>query len=462
MPKSGPVKSRIGLHEWPAGGGGRLAATLAAAALLGVALLVIPFAPLPLWTSFPLLGMLVAASIVGTAITALLLLIQGRTLGSTAMTVLGTGFAVASLMMVPYAAFYPGMFGSFEAGLAGRHGTSTVLWLGWHAELAVAIVLYVYLRRFPNDHPQAQQIGRVAVAGLALGAIGLVTFAIQAHLPPIFANGTWTSPYVVIGLPAVALPGLAAIAIALLRRSPTVLDLACGLVALAIMLELFLTLIGQHPFSVAWYTSRLEMMATIGTVLGILMVQTARLYADLVQRAEVLEGEAHTDTLTGLANRRRFDEELARATGSAMRRSSSVSVAMIDIDRFKLYNDTFGHQAGDVALQRIARVIGDSVARSNDFAARYGGEEFIVILEDTDLDGAIAVAERIRTEVLAAALPAPRGGLLSVSIGVAVRRPGETGEALVRRADEALYSAKNSGRNRVVASDPADISARAG
>ena len=455
------MKSRIGLHEWPAGSGGLLAGTLAAAALLAVAALAVPFAVQPLLSSYPLLGMLVAASMVGTLITALLLLIQGRTLGSTAMTVLGTGFAVASIMMIPYVAFYPGMFGSDGPVSTGRHGTSTMLWLGWHFELAVAILLYGYLRRLTSDHRGARVIGGLAVTALVLGAVALVAYAVGAQLPSILVDGTRTSPFARIGIPLVGLPALAAIAIVVGRRNPTVLDIACGLVALAIVLELLLTLLGKHPFSVGWYTSRLQMMATTATVLGILVVQTARLYADLVQRAEVLEGEAHTDTLTGLPNRRRFDEELARAAGSAMRRSSLLSVAMIDIDRFKLYNDTFGHQAGDVALQRIARVIAESVERSNDFAARYGGEEFIVILEDTSTEGAAAVAERIRTEVLNAALPAPRGGVLSVSLGVATRRPGETGEALVRRADEALYLAKNSGRNRVVAasSQPSDSAA---
>jgi diguanylate cyclase (GGDEF)-like protein len=184
-------------------------------------------------------------------------------------------------------------------------------------------------------------------------------------------------------------------------------------------------------------------------VLAVLLAQAARLYAELIVRAEVLEGEAHTDILTGLPNRRRFDEEFARAFGSAIRRSSPLGVAIIDIDRFKNYNDSFGHQAGDGALRRIAQAIAESVERSGDFAARYGGEEFVVILEDTTLAGAAGVGERIRSAVLDAGIRAPAGGLLSVSVGVAARLPGSTGEALLRQADEALYEAKNAGRNRV-------------
>jgi len=165
----------------------------------------------------------------------------------------------------------------------------------------------------------------------------------------------------------------------------------------------------------------------------------------------VLQDEAYTDTLTGLPNRRRFDEEFARAFGSSQRRSSPLSIALIDIDRFKQYNDHFGHQAGDAALRRIAQAIAESVGRSGDVAARYGGEEFVVILEETTRSGAVGVGERIRTTVLAAGIPASNGRPLTVSVGVAARLPGSTAEELLREADSALYEAKNAGRNRVIA-----------
>jgi diguanylate cyclase (GGDEF)-like protein len=177
----------------------------------------------------------------------------------------------------------------------------------------------------------------------------------------------------------------------------------------------------------------------------------------LIDRAEELENEAHTDTLTELANRRRFDEEFARAFGSAIRRSSPLAVALVDIDRFKDYNDSFGHQAGDATLRLIAQTIAASVERSGDFAARYGGGEFVVILEDTALAGAISVAERIRGAVLDAGIRAAAGGLLSVSVGVAARLPGSTREALLRQADEALYAAKDGGRNRVNSWQSVDV-----
>jgi diguanylate cyclase (GGDEF)-like protein len=209
----------------------------------------------------------------------------------------------------------------------------------------------------------------------------------------------------------------------------------------------------MHPFSVGWYAGRVLMLLANLAVLGVLLAQGGRLSGELVTRARLLADEAYTDTLTGLPNRRRFDEELVRAAGSTTRRSAELAVAMIDIDRFKRYNDAFGHQAGDIALRRVGGAIATSVARSADFAARYGGEEFVVILEDTALDGAYAVAERIRNEVLRLGIPTERNHPLSVSIGVAARWPGEGVETLLRRADRALYEAKHAGRNRVTLAD---------
>lgn len=450
----------IGLHEWSAEPGVRVGTLLGTFALVVATLAITPVAHSPLVVSFSLFGTLIGASIVGNLIVALLLIVQGRAFGSPAMTVLGTGFAFVSAIMVPYIMFFPGMFPP-SRNLLGTHGAASgILWLAWHLAQLVAILIYVRMRQRARDDAIAHRVGRIVAWSFLVAFVAIVPAAIGLDLPPVYRDGHWT-PLFLYAIPFVALPGLVAVVATLRRRNPTVLDLAVGIVAVALLLDLYLTAIGDQPFTVGWYASRLLMLLAMTAVLGILLAQTSRLYTELVRRAEVLDGEAHTDKLTELPNRRRFDEELGRASGSAMRRSSPLSVAMIDIDRFKRYNDTFGHQAGDVALHHIAQIIADSVERSNDFAARYGGEEFIVILEDTDLDGATAVAEKIRNAVLSAGIPAPKNGTLSVSIGVATRNAGETGEALVRRADKALYRAKNTGRDRVVAAtDDDDATAR--
>lgn len=162
------------------------------------------------------------------------------------------------------------------------------------------------------------------------------------------------------------------------------------------------------------------------------------------------------DSLTGLANRRHFDESLHLEWKRAMRNRMPLAVLMVDIDCFKSYNDTYGHIRGDEALRRVAEIIQKSVMRPADQASRYGGEEFVVILPETHLDGACQLAESIRKSVEELLIPhegSKIGAHLTLSIGVAGTVPTDPEEpmSLVHQADSALYQAKQSGRNRVLA-----------
>jgi diguanylate cyclase (GGDEF)-like protein len=173
----------------------------------------------------------------------------------------------------------------------------------------------------------------------------------------------------------------------------------------------------------------------------------------LIEANADLSRKASTDALTGLANRRVFDEALERDMARCGRAGTPLSLILLDVDRFKHYNDFHGHQAGDRCLVMVANAIKTSLLRPADLAARYGGEEFAVILPDTGLAGAEAVAERIRTSI-AAASTYDLGSEVTASLGVAeydLTKAPTTPESLVRRADGALYSAKAAGRNRVMA-----------
>jgi diguanylate cyclase (GGDEF)-like protein len=157
--------------------------------------------------------------------------------------------------------------------------------------------------------------------------------------------------------------------------------------------------------------------------------------------------EARTDTLTGLANRRAADRELQRRYAEWERRGTPVSVMMVDLDRFKLFNDDYGHQAGDAVLQGVAGVLAGA-ARDMDLVARYGGEEFLVILPVTSLQDAALAAERLRGKVAATKFHFEGKDLsATVSVGLAEVRTGDTLPSLLGNADAALYAAKNSGRN---------------
>jgi diguanylate cyclase (GGDEF)-like protein len=174
--------------------------------------------------------------------------------------------------------------------------------------------------------------------------------------------------------------------------------------------------------------------------------------AELALTNQRLELLSVTDALTGLANRRRLTDVLEAEWCLAASTKEPVAVAMIDVDHFKLYNDHYGHPAGDECLRRVAAVLAVHVRGSIDLVARYGGEEFLIVLPGSDLDAAFQVAERARTAVEALALPHERAsrGYVTVSIGVAsmIADEGTDVQSLINAADANLYEAKRD-RNRV-------------
>ncbi|MEN3372309.1 diguanylate cyclase [Dechloromonas sp. ZS-1] len=159
------------------------------------------------------------------------------------------------------------------------------------------------------------------------------------------------------------------------------------------------------------------------------------------------------DGLTGIPNRRYFDETLSREWRRARRNQTSISLMMCDVDLFKRYNDALGHQAGDDCLRQVAALLSANMQRPSDTAARYGGEEFVAILPETASGGAIMVGEKVRHALHQAHLPHPEAplGFVTLSIGIATLQPaGDDGpETLIRAADQALYRAKHEGRDRV-------------
>ncbi len=176
---------------------------------------------------------------------------------------------------------------------------------------------------------------------------------------------------------------------------------------------------------------------------------------ELTELTRRLEQLSLTDALTGIPNRMHFDQILDREWGRARRDRKPLSVALMDVDNFKQFNDFYGHQAGDDCLRRVARAVAESLRRPSDFAARYGGEEFALVLPDTDAEGARKVAELARAAVAELAIPHERAEAalhVTISIGVASTIPGQDDVArdeLVKRADEALYESKSNGRNQV-------------
>jgi diguanylate cyclase len=178
----------------------------------------------------------------------------------------------------------------------------------------------------------------------------------------------------------------------------------------------------------------------------------------LQENLEVVRNESLTDPLTGLSNRKFFDLSLSEALDASIEHSEPLSLVMTDIDHFKTFNDTWGHLTGDQVLRLVAMSVKQNV-KGQDIASRYGGEEFALVLPNTVLRSAITVADHIRRAVMSKELmkrsTGQNLGRVTISLGVATARKGDTAQTLIARADACLYAAKRNGRNRVISeTDP--------
>ena len=212
---------------------------------------------------------------------------------------------------------------------------------------------------------------------------------------------------------------------------------------------------------------KIEFMARVNSAIKLRKETKARierekellkLSQELKKANQKLEKMALVDGLTGISNRRLFDKTLKNELKRAKREKSILSLIMIDIDNFKEYNDTYGHQQGDECLKEVASVLDENAKRAADFAARYGGEEFAVILPDTAEDGALKIAEDIRKEIIDLKMEhqnSPIADHVTISLGVssikaAKKIDQELINSFIEKADQALYQAKENGKNKTV------------
>jgi diguanylate cyclase (GGDEF)-like protein len=193
-------------------------------------------------------------------------------------------------------------------------------------------------------------------------------------------------------------------------------------------------------------SQRVDFMGDFAAAFNHMVEALAEARATLEAQNAKLEQLATTDALTGVWNRRKFNELVAGEVARAQRYGQSLSLALADVDHFKGVNDTFGHDAGDAVLRELADVIREQV-REVDSVARWGGEEFVVLCPGVPLEGGRVLAERLRVSIAGHRFPAV--GRVTVSLGVTDYRGGDTPDALFTRADAALYAAKEGGRDRV-------------
>jgi len=174
----------------------------------------------------------------------------------------------------------------------------------------------------------------------------------------------------------------------------------------------------------------------------------------IIDQIRTIENIGLIDPLTKISNRRGFETRFNMEWCRALRQQTPISILIMDLDRFKNYNDTYGHQQGDVALKTFSEIASNALLRSIDFVARWGGEEFVILLPGTDIHGAAEVAERVRKDVEASVIPTETGTVtrVTVSIGVNTVVPDANASTddFIKKADQALYKAKELGRNRSV------------
>lgn len=457
------MPAMVDLGEEPAGSRERRRAAWVASAIIAACLAVTPVIARPVGPSYTVFAIVIALAISAVVITAALLWAQSRVSRSVPLSVLAVGYGLTAAVMLPYMLCYRGLWPQLYAVLSADPQSSAWLYLEWHAAFIGTVAAYFIVRtRYAGEaRPDAAAFKTIRMTLLRIGVIAfLVTvpvFIWVDGLPTLVvpgSGGRFVPLFVGIGL-TIAACGLVAIGIAKrTKQFDALLGVWLSVACLSMCVDLTMNVFSRQ-FAFGWYLSRVSILVAASAVLLVLLFQTATIYEQLAVTAERLRDESLTDPLTGLANRRRFDQVFAQTMRESARSKRPLALLMLDIDNFKVYNDTFGHQAGDECLRQVTQILQRRVGRARDLVARIGGEEIAVIMPEVDLRGALVVAERLRSAVAAAEIPqgdAAVHRIVTLSIGVsATLDPAQTTvAALIAAGDRALYRAKDNGRNCVV------------
>ncbi len=398
-------------------------------------------------------------------IASFLLAAQFRVSRLPVLGLLAGAYAFMALTVAMQLLTLPGLFA--PQGLLGAlPTTSGWIWVFWHVGFPALVLIAMTVRRrlTPQSVTDLAPTGRAMwlFVGLPLvmGVLLCLT-ALAVPLPPALspasAPGDFSSGGAGIVLLFVNLVALCAVLV--IGRLHTVLDVWVALAVLACVTDTVLSLMSTVRFSLGWYLARLFSMSAPGLLVCVLVWEVTRLYRELARAHERLIEYSNRDALTGIFNRSYFNDRFPRDFDQARRSGHPLSLLMVDVDHFKRYNDAYGHPLGDECLAHVALAIMRATHRPTDLVARYGGEEFVVVLPETDENGARFVATRVTESVRALAEPDPGPpGYVTVSVGCATYVPqqggaGDTPARLIALADDALYAAKRLGRDRVHVSE---------
>ena len=405
-----------------------------------------PLTPVPAFMTAFGTGMLVI-----NVLLAALLLSKGSIERRAEAIYLGAAYLLVAAIFVPLTlsfkdAFVPGC-------LIGTPASAVWLWSFWHCGFGISIGWYAFSLGRVRYAPSISTVIVCVIGFVCLVAV-LATVGVD-RFPPLLWNGRTFFDGPLFWIP-VGLILLNAIAFLLCLRlgARTSEQLWVTVAMVAACFDLWLTAHGANRYALGWYLSKCGSLATSLIVLTSMFFDISRLYRTSAEANRTLGMLAHRDGLTGLYNRRHFDAALSTEWRRAKREQLPLSLLMVDVDRFKPYNDEYGHLAGDECLKSVAACLATAVRRPADLVTRFGGEEFAVLLPNTDQAGCLIAGENLRASVERLALPHKHGqsGIVTVSIGASTSclDAGSSAEALIRASDDLLYRAKRLGRNQVV------------
>lgn len=431
---------------------------------------------LPVLASFfPVIS---AWGIFGDMLTALILFNQFRASRILPLLILACTFLLTGLLSLFYLLTLTDMMPI--AGIFSPGPQSAVwLWCFWHSAFPVGILFFVWSMHAKKDiipldrvpgHLLTATITVLAVAGLLL----LLVTAGRDHLPVMIENGNYRRLIKAGVGPALwTVNALAFLFSAFPYRKRGVLRVWLSVSTLTFLLGITLSLAAGERYTLGWYGSRIDsLIASTVVVIAIisevnkLFIRISRQHEELEESKQALESAneqlkelAGIDSLTRIANRRKFDEVLKQELNAPQRAKEHLSLLMIDIDFFKAYNDNYGHLGGDMVLRSVAPKLETEALAHFGFTARYGGEEFAIILPGHSEHEAEQIAELMLESVRSLGIPHQYSGVsdqITISIGGCTLYPGEkaTPHDLIGRADEALYQAKSEGRSRFVFAKP--------
>lgn len=479
------------LSNLPAGRRQRRLAWAIIAISTVVFLILVPFAKVALRPVPAFIPIYQSALLVNDLITAVFLLGQRQLSRSHGLSLLAGGYLFTALMSTVHALSFPGLFAPTGLLDAGPQ-TTAWLYMFWHSGFPLFVIAYTRygLEEQPPGEGRITILSTVASILSLVCGLALLTTLGQDLLPLIMQDNHYT-PAMILVVSAVWLLNLLALSALSRRRPYSMLDLWLIVTMCAWLFDIALSaVLNAGRYDLGFYAGRIYGLLAASFVLIVLLHEHGKLYVQLIklrnsdrERAAELRRLNTIDPLTGIANRRAFEDALDQEWRRMMRHGSTLSLLMIDVDCFKRFNDAYGHVAGDQCLRVVAQVLAGKARRAGELAARYGGEEFAVLLPHVDIAEARKLGEAICAAVRGCRIPhehSDAAPYVTISAGAAsiadlpelaatlsregtlpsATMPGAT--VLVETADHALYRAKKSGRNRVVAAGIDDAAGAAG